>query len=292
MNSNHTDTNNFNMSSLASNNPFREPVPSKNPDVHLTAHEENEEYDPSTSPIPPQTPERGSCESSPTRSDYGTDADVLNTGNTKTAVKVFDIYNTSSRLDLKIFDPATNTCIFYVENSTLSPKKPDVLLFQGSAKQGCPITAVARWKSMLSKTVDFGIGDPGAHFENAPSIPWETMTAEKSLKMNDHRFNIPGDISAKTYMWRRTHNEGVDKEHNSLSSNNFKLLDTETDEILATFANNRYKSWKKFGKLTFRRDLGAQFEVVALVTCLALVEKGRRRARMRRGPGGASVGGG
>jgi hypothetical protein len=275
------------MTVLESNNPFRDHIPSTEKQAFLSVNEGYDEYIRSPSPIPPQTPERGSRESSPARSDYAEDPDLR--VDTKSAVKVLDMLHTTSRLDLKIFDPTSNTCIFYVENSALTPKKPDVLLFRGPDKQGHPMAAVARWKSMFGKTVDFGIGDAGAHLENSTSIPWEAMTAQRSLKMNDHRFKVPGDPSGKLYMWKRTHHEGVEKGHNSLSSNNFKLLDMSNNEIVATFANNRFKSWKKFGKLTFRQDLGEQAEMAALITCLALVEKGRRRARAQRN---SPVGGG
>jgi hypothetical protein len=265
------------MTTLQSNNPFRDQVSCTDKETFLSVNEGYDEYIRSPSPLPHQTPERGSRESSPARSKCTSDADLR--VDTNSAVKILDIFHTTSRLDLKILDPASKTCIFYVENSALTPKKLDVLLFKGPDKQGHPMAAVARWKSIFGKTVDFGIGDAGAHLEKSNSIPCETKTAEKSLKMKDHRFKIPDDPSGKSYMWRRTHREGVEKDHNSLFSNNFKLIDTSTNEIDATFANNRYRSWKKFRKLTFRENLGEHGEMAALITCLALVEKGRRRAR-------------
>lgn len=270
------------MTPLASHQPFPEQVTcEKEPNIYLT-------------PIEPEYEEckRDSRESSPVKSEY--DASALEVdAPTKSVVKTLDVYHSNSHINMRIFDPISNTCIYYVENSALTPKKPDVILFKGNAKQGCPIAGVARWKSMWGKTVNVGIGDAGVKLENGASIPWETMTAEKSLKLNDHRFKIPGDSSDKTYMWKRTHHEGVEKEHNSWSSNNYKLLDGQTGEVLATFANNRFKSWKKLGKLTFREDLGEQWQLMALLTCLALVEKGRRRTRSRRSaPGGGGGGGG
>ncbi len=282
------------MTVLASNNPFRDQaISEKEPNVYLTPYDDDsEEFERSGSLMPPATPRRGSRESSPAKSEY--DASIPGVdAPTKSAVKVFDVMNSSSHLNMRIFDPTTNTCVFYVDNSAFTPKKPDVILFRGSDKQGCPVSGVARWKSMYGKTVDVGIGDPGLKMENASSIPWETMTAEKKIKMNDHRFKVPGDKSGKTYMWRRTHHEGIEKENNSWSGNNYKLLDGETGEVLATFASNRWKSWHKVGKFTFRQDFGEQWQLTALLTCLSLVEKGRRRGRARRtAPGGGGGGGG
>lgn len=281
------------MTALASNNPFRDQVISeKEPNVYLTPYDADyEEFKRSGSPIPPATPTRGSRESSPAKSEYDASIPGIDAP-TNSAVKVLDVMNTGSHLNMRIFDPITNTCVFYVDNSAFTPKKPDVVLFRGSDKQGCPIAGVARWKSMYGKTVDVGIGDPGLKMENASSIPWETMTAEKKIKMNDHRFKVPGDTSGKTYMWKRTHHEGVEKENNSWSGNNHKLLDADTGEVLATFASNRWKSWSKVGKFTFRQDLGEQWQLTVLLTCLSLVEKGRRRSRARRSMAAGGGGGG
>ena len=281
------------MTSLASNNPFRDQVTSeKDPNVHLTVVEDDyDELMRTSSPLPPGTPRRGSRESSPTKSEYDDSIPTLDAP-TKSAVKVLDVVHSHSHFNMRIFDPVSNTCVYYVDNSAFTPKKPDVILFKGSDKQGCPIAGVARWKWMWGKTVDIGIGDPGLKMENATAVPWETMTAEKKAKLNDHRFKVPGDTSGKTYMWRRTHHEGIEKEHNSWSGNNYKLLDGENGEVLATFANNRFKSWQKFGKFTFRQDLGEEWQLAVLLTCLALVEKGRRRSRQRRAVAGSGGGGG
>jgi hypothetical protein len=285
------------MASPGTNNPFRDQVtPSqKEPTVHTEyLSPNNDDYDDpmrSASPFAPDTPRRGSRESSPAKSEYDTSIPSLDAPS-KSAVRTFDVYNSRSHINLRIFDPTSNTCIYYVDHSAFTPKKPDMILFQGSDKQGCPIAGVARWKSMWGKTVDIGIGNPGLKLENAASIPWETMTAEKSVKINDHRFRVPNDPMGKTYMWRRTHHVGIEKENNSWSNSNYKLLDGETNEVLATFGCNTFKSWKKFGKFTFRQDLGEEWQLMALLTCLALIEKGRRRSRARRSNGGGGGGGG
>ena len=124
--------------------------------------------------------------------------------------------------------------------------------------------------------------------ERAASIPWEKMTSTSSLKQNEHHWKLSSDPKGHEYIWKCTHHVGIEDEHNSWSGYNFKLLDAQTNEVLATFATNRFKAWKKFGRFTFRRDLGEQWQLMALLTFLALTEKSRRRSRARRSNGGGA----
>ena len=281
---------------FASSNPFNPPpyesntnqplphehnIKQPHSDTYLSPEIQYDEKMRSQSPLPPSTPRRGSHESSPTQSVYS-DSQTLVDAPTKSAIRTLDVFHTRSHLNLRIHDPSkNNTCIYYVEHSAFTPKKPDVLLFAGSDKQGSPMAGVATWSSMYSKDIHIGLGDAGVKLENSPSIPWEKMTSTSGLKQNEHHWKLSNDLNHE-YVWKRTHHVGVEDEHNSWSGCNFKLLDKHTDEVLATFASNRFKAWRKFGKFTFRTDLGKEWELMALLTCLALIEKSRRRSRARR----------
>jgi hypothetical protein len=67
---------------------------------------------------------------------------------------------------------------------------------------------------------------------------------------------------------------------------NLQLVDEGDGEVVALFANNGIKSWKKKGKLEYvdGRDglSGKEWERVVLPTALALVEKYRRMSRVSR----------
>ena len=74
------------------------------------------------------------------------------------------------------------------------------------------------------------------------------------------------------------------------SLQNFKLLDEESGEIVATFANNGLKSWKKKGKFRIVEGLyGTEWEKAALLTGLCLIERARRRQRASRAGGGGGA---
>jgi hypothetical protein len=47
-------------------------------------------------------------------------------------------------------------------------------------------------------------------------------------------------------------------------SQTFKLLDAQTGEIVANFADNEMKQWKKMGKFVIRADYGREWELMVL----------------------------
>lgn len=269
--------------------------PPENESSHHTLTTKEDEYDHhmrSGSPFSPPTPKRGSRESSPARSEYSLSPPPTYVDATgSSTATTYSIYNSTSQFNFRIHS-ASDECVYFAENSAWTPGKPDVTLFRGADKQGCPIVGVARWSHMYSREVKIGLGNPGIKLERSGDIPWEVMTATSTLRMNEHTFHLPNDSKRKPYVWRRTHHVGVEHDLNSLSALNFKLMDGQTGDVVGTFATNRYKSWRKFGKFTCEgAHMGGEEGVLmALLTVLALVERSRRRSRGRRA--GAGGGGG
>ncbi|RMZ75326.1 hypothetical protein DV737_g5336, partial [Chaetothyriales sp. CBS 132003] len=191
---------------------------------------------------------------------------------TDSGIKILSVFHTKSHLNLRIHDPMQDdACLYFVENSALTPKKPDVILFAGSEKQGCPIAGVARWSSMYSKEVQIGLGDAGIENENGLNIPWEKMTCTSGWKYSEHRWKHSIDHKEREFVWKRTHHEGLEPEHNSWSYMNFKLLDAQTNKVVVTFASNVLKAWKKFGRFTFRQDLGENWQLMVVLVPYAQV---------------------
>ncbi|KPI34462.1 uncharacterized protein AB675_4055 [Cyphellophora attinorum] len=271
---------------------IKQPVSSH---THLSPYPDHEysETMRAQSPIPHGTPRRLSNESSPAQSLYSDNATLVDTP-TNSAIKVLDCYHTKSHINIRVYDKTNpNDCLYYVDNSAFTPSRPDVLIFAGPDKQGYPIIAAAKWSSMYSKHTSVAIGDTGLKGEN-PNVSWLTVSSTSTWKQNEHHWRLPSDPKAREYAWKRTHHEGLDNTHdggNKLSGCSFKLVDVASGEVLATFASNRFKSWKKLGKFTFRADLGEEWTMMCLVTCFALVEKSRRRSRARRSNPGAYGGG-
>src|SRR5205823_5635429 len=96
----------------------------------------------------------------------------------------------------------------------------------------------------------------------------------------------------KAFLWKRTHSIGVgDSMPTKLSMRNFKLVEENTGEVVAVWANNGGKSFKKAGKFQLNRDYGQDWDIFVLLTGLSLLEKVRRRARHSSGGGGGGGGG-
>jgi hypothetical protein len=233
------------------------------------------------------TPIRRSHESSPTSSLYNEDASTLvNVGGNATAVKEYSFYNTTSRLNLRIVpgsvsikavDPKRDA-IYYVNNSSFMPGKPDVTLSAGSEKGG-KVVGVCRMRFGLG-TYNIALGDPG---KDGVDAPWEMMKRHGVFGSRYWEFSLPvakGSSERRTFRWKRTHDKSIDV--GGLSLGNKKLIDQETQEIVAVYLSNQTKSWKKRGKLLICKDYGEDWELMVLITLLALLEKQRRDRRKSR----------
>jgi hypothetical protein len=241
------------------------------------------------SPNPgPQTPRRGSDESSTARSEYyGSESKHFSTRGHST--RLLEVFHTDSHRNYRI-TTSDNTPVYYVNNSHFKPQTPDVTLQAGSDKIG-KVLGVAKFSTMFSKQISIGLGDP--NFNGGRDMTWLMMErTSSSLVQSEFKFNMKihqDDPHARTFVWKRSSAAvvGDDAAH---SLQNFKLLDEENGEIVATFANNGLKSWKKKGKFRIVEGLyGTEWEKAALLTGLCLIERARRRQRASRAGSGAGA---
>jgi hypothetical protein len=145
---------------------------------------------------------------------------------------------------------------------------------------------------MFSKDISIGLGDP--NLNGGRDMTWLMMErTSSSFIQSEFKFSMkihPDDPHARTFVWKRSSAAvvGDDAAH---SLQNFKLVDGDNGEIVATFANNGLKSWNKKGKFRLVKGLyGTEWETVALLTGLSLIERARRRQRASRA--GSDAGGG
>lgn len=75
-----------------------------------------------------------------------------------------------------------------------------------------------------------------------------------------------------------------------LSYDNYKMIDEQTEEVIAVFISSSHKSFEKEGKLEIYVNYGQEFDVLVLIAVLALVER-HRRARQCANSGGGGGGG-
>ncbi len=241
------------------------------------------------SPFPrPATPSRRSSESSTARSAYSGVEGV--TEKAGIPIKELGVYHTKWHTCLLVHDE-NDKPMYFVDNSTFTPGKPDVAIHAG-VDERAKVLGVAKYTT-FSSDMKVGLGDPSAN--NGVDVVWEDI--KKTSKVIHNRYDwtmtMPGSQERRTFIWKRTTHFGLKDEHATAkwTNLNFKLIDTQTGEVVANFAHNGIKKWKKMGKFVVRAEFGEEWEFMVLLTGLAIIEKARRRERARRGAGAAASSG-
>lgn len=194
---------------------------------------------------------------------------------------LYHVYNTYWRNDYNI-TTADKQQLYHVDNSSFTPKKPDLTVHAGTDNQA-PIVAVCKFRH-LSRNFRVGLGDP----QNPNQVDWEEVAAHGVVR-EKYRWQINLPHGRQAFVWKHTHSVGVDQSFSSLSNRNFKLEDERSGHIVALFSSTSM-SLKKSGKFQVYANYGREFEVMALLSVLALYEKERRRAAASGGGGGGGGG--
>ncbi|RAL04330.1 uncharacterized protein BO80DRAFT_347568 [Aspergillus ibericus CBS 121593] len=203
------------------------------------------------------------------------------------ASHLYQISNTAFRHHYNV-TTATGEQLYRVENSSLTPNKPDLTFHAGSDNNG-PTVAVCKFLH-FSRHLKVGLGDP----RDVNSITYEDLLAQ------DHRhakyrwqmtMQAANGYERQSFLWTRTHNVGVqeDSKTNKFSNRNFKLVEEQTGRVVAVFTNSVW-AFKDTGRLQVYVDYGRDFDLMALTTVLALYEKARRRRDASAASGGAAGG--
>ncbi|GKZ23745.1 hypothetical protein AbraIFM66951_009777 [Aspergillus brasiliensis] len=193
----------------------------------------------------------------------------------QSASHVYQIHNTLFRRHYNV-TTAQGKQLYRVQNSSLTPKKPDLTFHVGSDETG-PIVAVCKFLH-FSRHLKVGLGDPS----DVNGITYEDLLAQ------DHRhakyrwqmtMQTARGPERPSFLWTRTHSVGVkeDRKTSSWSSRNFKLVDEQTGKIVGVFTNAVWKC-KETGRLLMFVDYGQEFDLMALITVLGLYEKASRRS--------------
>ncbi|PWY77099.1 C6 zinc finger domain protein [Aspergillus heteromorphus CBS 117.55] len=202
---------------------------------------------------------------------------------------IYNISNTSFHHHYNVTTAEDDTTLYRVENSSLWPKKPDLAVHAGADKTA-PTVAVCKFLH-FSRDIRVGLGDP----DDVNRINYEDLVAQDHTHAK-YRWHMPEPSGhgrqRRSFLWTRTHSVGVEKSKvHKLSNRNFKLTDEQTGRIVALFTSAILK-FKQTGKLQVYVDYGQQFDLMALITLLALYEKARRRRQAASSSGGGGGGGG
>jgi hypothetical protein len=193
--------------------------------------------------------------------------------------RLFHVFHTRNHRDLIVTTEDNKQQVFFVKNSTYTPKQPDVTLHMGN-DQHAPIAAICKFIN-FSGDIKIGLGDPDDH----QGAVWEDLQ-KKTWNHSEYSWEMNIGHERRVFTWKRTHHVGVDDGKPSLTNRNFKLHDPRTDELLAVYANAGLMSLRKCGKFQINVDYGKDFDTMVILTALALLEKQRRRSRHSGGGGG------
>ena len=187
------------------------------------------------------------------------------------------VYRDGIMGNLRLLSSVDKTPLYFVCSSVFRPGIPDVTMFAGSDKNGAVI-GVCNY-SAFSTSITVGHGDPA----NPNNVEWEEVS-KTSRDHSVYKFSIwSREEQRKKYLWKRTHDPNVKgTESSKLNMRSWKLEDDATGQIVAVFAANGIKSWKKAGRFRLLATEGKDWEEWIFLTYLGLYEKARRRAMARR----------
>lgn len=205
------------------------------------------------------------------------------------APRLYHIYRTLFRQDYTV-SAADKTPLYFGDNSTWTPKKPDLTIHEGTDNKGAVVAAVKFLH--FSRHCKVGLGD----LDNVNQTTWEDLIGE-GLSSGKYNWQMllekDGALNRYSFIWKRTSHVGVGNARPSkLSSDNFKLVDAQTEQVLAAYTTSTHKSFDKAGKLEIYPNYGRGFEMMALATILGIVERHNRRSSGAGDGGGGGGGGG
>lgn len=167
-------------------------------------------------------------------------------------------------------------------------RKPDLSVHAGSSAEA-PVLAVCKFLN-FSRHFKVGLGNP----DTPNSVNWEDLVSLSHLHAR-YRFQMSlhseYGVERRAFIWKSTHSVGVgDTKPSMFSWRNYKLVDEATDRLVAVFTNSLW-GYTKSGKLEIYANYGQEFELMVIVTALALFERQRRRDHRSSGGGGGGGGG-
>jgi hypothetical protein len=175
--------------------------------------------------------------------------------------------------------------IYHVDNSHWTPGKPDLTFHAGANTTG-PIAGVSKYRHFSSDT-EIGLGDPS----QPHAIEWfrlnrdSIMSGRYSIRITlgtttGSNNNNQQQQQSRTFTWKKTRSL-------SRHSGGLKLVD-ESDRVVAVFASEGSLS----GQMDIYVQYGERFQLIVLVSGLALREKLARARKAAAASAGAGAGGG
>lgn len=267
------------------------------------SHGHQEDSDASDGDVPPP-PYRRDSESSAEGSLYDEkDLPIFTSQSTSNTTREYGFYHprvmTRGTIitDSNASTETNKVPLYYIEVSEFAFKKPDVTLHLlppatghtndlehlATMGEAAPVVGVAHFPK-FSRQIKVGLGDPSS----PAGMTYVEVHNPNMMYHGEYQMSLNG----RSYTWKRTHDAAMGVEGSSfirqVNRNSFKLIDLSTNEVIAAFLENKYKSWRKKGKLRIFKDLddgsleNQQLQLFVFVSIAGILEKARRRQNRRR----------
>ncbi|KAK6362695.1 hypothetical protein TWF730_000151 [Orbilia blumenaviensis] len=181
-----------------------------------------------------------------------------------------------------IIKDVNDRAMYYVDNkafpSTFRGGKPDIVVHEGGDSSG-EIVFASR-SNIVGNCHEICFGDPATsdRFARLKLKNWISLTTTWSPPDSTKEFKFERIYGKET--------ESFGGRKTSLLS--LKLTDMETGEIVATYLNDGYKTWRKAGTYQIKHnpEMGREWDKFVMCICGVLTEKERRSRRWRSHGGG------
>lgn len=201
--------------------------------------------------------------------------------------RLYHLYHSFWRHDYDV-TTADKSPLYHVDNSSWTPKKPDLTLHHGTENKA-PIVASCKY-THFSRHSKISLGNP----DDPNQVQWEDFICQ-GYTHGKYRWQLPMRNKGErpSFIWKRTSSVGVQNSSPSMfSQGNFKLMDERTNGVVAVYSSSAHKSLDKSGKLEIYGEYGPDFDVMVLITALGMIEKNRRRNSSGGAASGAAAGAG
>ena len=181
------------------------------------------------------------------------------------AMKTYNIYYTTSRLNAKLhLESASGPCTYYAESKLLTTK-PSFLLRAGNSKSA-PVVASAKL-AYLDRNILLGCGD--SQSEISENLTWEVMRrGQMRLMRSDYEFetsigtSVPGERTR--YRWQVT-KENLEHYFKTL----YRCFD-DRGRIVASMRSGGMTNLRKGGEIDIAQNLEKELEDLLVVSALGI----------------------
>lgn len=168
---------------------------------------------------------------------------------------------------------ANNVHRFHVDNSSLTPGKPD-LTFHSSTDNRGPIAGTCKFRTFSSSS-DIRLCSPSS------ATRFECKLQKEGTYHVKFWFCMKVEGKNMTFTWKRTSSNG----------RGYKLVDKANKECARFLSERKFFSTTTWN-LTFSQTFGPDFEMMALMSGLTCIERANRSSNAGAAAAGAGGGGG